>query len=325
MEKRLYSVGVWAFGSCSDRFCEAGYHEGRTFKEKVECASKVKGLSGIEIHYNGDFTKANAEETRKIIQDAGLRVSAINCETFGNRIFAKGALTSTDSKIRQSAIDIVKAAGEMTEYFDASLVNLWPGADGFDYSFQIDFVREYELLMDSIRQITEANPKVKYSLEYKLREPRMRSTIGTACKALAVTNEISKENLGVTLDFGHSIAAKESPAEAAAFLSRYNKLFHVHLNDNTRDWDDDLITASYHLWETLEFLYYLKKCNYNGWIGFDMSPWREDQIKAVEHSIEIVEKMFGYVDEIDDEELSEALKDTNALRSHRLLWDKLFK
>lgn len=325
MERRLYSVGIWAFGSCSDRFCESGYHEAKTFKEKVECASKVKGLHGIEIHYNGDFTRENAAETRKIIQDSGLRVSAINCETFGNRMFAKGALTATDPAVRQKAVDIVKEAGEMSEYFGTSLVNVWPGADGFDYSFQIDFIKEYELLMDSIKQFVEANPSIKYSLEYKLREPRMRSTIGTACKALAVTNEIQKENLGVTLDFGHSIAAKESPAESAALLSRYNKLFHVHLNDNTRDWDDDLITATYHLWETLEFLYYLKKCNYSGWIGFDMSPWREDQIKAVEHSIEVVEKMFTYVDEIDGEELNTALKNTNALDSHRILWNKLLK
>lgn len=325
MNKQLYSVGIWAFGSCPDRFCESGYQEQKTFAQKVQCASKVKGLDGIEIHYNGDFNKSNAEEIRKIIKDSGLKVSAINCETFGNRIFRKGALIARDSSIRNKAIDIIKEAGEMAEYFDASLVNVWPGADGFDYPFQIDYLKEWELLVDGINQFTKSVPNVKFSLEYKTREPRIRSSIPTVGKALAVINEVNSENLGVTVDFGHSIMAKENPAESLALLKRYNKLFHIHLNDNSRDWDDDLIVGSYHMWETLEFIYYLKKCNYSGWIGLDMSPAREDQIKSVEYCIETIHKMFKYVEDIDCSELNNALQNTNALNSLKLITDKILK
>lgn len=325
MAKRKYSVGIWAFGSCSNRFCEPGYQQSRTFAEKIACASRVKGLEGVEIHYNGDFDKENVKEIKKIIDDSGLKVSAINCETFGDKIFSKGAFISLDPKIRQKAIDIVKEAAEISEYFEGTILNIWPGSEGFDYPFQIDYCKEWDLFIDAIKQITSAAPKVKFSLEYKIREPRMRSTIGTVGKALMVINEIGKENLGITIDFGHSIMAKESPAESAALLHRYNKLFHIHLNDNTREWDDDLIPCSYNLWDTLEFIYYLNKIDYKGWIGFDMTPWREDQIEAVKYSIDIIEKMFNIAGEIDTEELWNAQKNTDALAAHKFIINKLLK
>jgi len=114
MNKHKYSVGLWAFGSCSNRFCESGYQKQRTFAEKVNCASKVQGLEGIEIHYNGDFDKKNIKEAKKIIDDSGLKVSVINCETFGDKSFSKGAFISLNPKIRQNAINIVKETAEVS-------------------------------------------------------------------------------------------------------------------------------------------------------------------------------------------------------------------
>lgn len=325
MKKYKYSVGVWAFGGCSDRFCEMGYQTPRSFKEKIEAASKVKGLEGVEIHYNGDFDEKNVEEIKKIIDDSGLKVSAINCETFGNRMFAKGALTSTDNKVRERAIEIVKNAGDMASYLGTSLVNVWPGADGFDYAFQVDYEKQWDLLINSIKEFTGAKPNVQFSLEYKIREPRIRSAISTAGVALSIANDVCADNLGVTVDFGHSIQCKENAAQAAAMLNKYNKLFHVHLNDNSRDWDDDLIVNTYHMWETLEFIYYLKKMDYKGWMGLDMSPARENQIEAVEYSIETIEKFLGYSELFDTEEFKAALHNTDALSAQRYIANKIFK
>ncbi|MFZ7101766.1 MAG: sugar phosphate isomerase/epimerase family protein [Peptococcaceae bacterium] len=323
MKDYQYSVGVWAFGSCLDRFCESGYQKAGSFAQKVAAAAKVKGLAGLEIHYNGDFTKSTAAECRKIIEESGLQVAAVNCEIFGDPQFKKGALISPVPETRQKAIDIIREAGEMAEYFAASLVNIWPGADGFDYPFQIDYFSQWELLMDSVKQVISGNPRVKFSFEYKLREPRIRSTVSTVGKALLITREAACENAGVTLDFGHSLMARENPADTAALLARYEKLFHVHVNDNSRDWDDDLIVNTYHFWETLEFIYYLKKCDYQGWLGFDMSPKREDQIKAVEYSIATVKRMVEISENLDTQELQRAFHDTDALSAHQYISQKI--
>ena len=49
-------------------------------------------------------------------------------------------------------------------------------------------------------------------------------------------------NLGVTVDFGHALMARENAAE-------------VHINDCYGDWDDDLIVGSVRVWEALDLLY----------------------------------------------------------------------
>ena len=44
--------------------------------------------------------------------------------------------------------------------------------------------------------------------------------------------------------------------------------------------DDDLIAGSTNLYETLEFLYYIEKSGYQGYLGFDIFPYR---IHPLEH------------------------------------------
>ena len=146
MSDRKYSVGIWAYGGCGDRFSENGYQKNRSFKEKLELAAKTKNLSGVEVHYNGDFKDDDFADAKKLIKSSGLQIAAVDCETFGDRKFRKGALTSTDPKIRKDAVEIVKRAGEVAKELNAAVVNLWPGADGYDYSFQLDYEKEIELM-----------------------------------------------------------------------------------------------------------------------------------------------------------------------------------
>ncbi len=325
MVVRKYSVGIWAYGGCNDRFCEMGYQESKSFAEKVALASKTEKLSGIEVHYNGDFADNDLEKAKSVIQNSRLEVAVVNCEIFGDRKFRKGALTSTNPEIRGDAIEIVKKAGKVAKELGAHIVNIWPGADGYDYPFQFDYEKEIDLMIEAIKEIGRELPDVKFSIEYKIKEPRIRSTIGTAAKAVALIQEAGVDNFGVTMDFGHSMVARENPAEASTFLNRYNMLSHIHLNDNSRDWDDDLIVNTYHFWETLEMIYYLKKLNYQGWIGLDMSPKREDQISAVTYSIDTIERMFKYIENIDEEELLIALNEQDVLKAHSLINQQVFR
>ena len=87
-----YAVGVWAFGSISDRFCEMGYQQPRSFIGKIEAAGRVEGLKGVEIHFNGDFDASSINETKELVEKNGVEICAINCEIFGNRKFRNGAL-----------------------------------------------------------------------------------------------------------------------------------------------------------------------------------------------------------------------------------------
>jgi len=53
--------------------------------------------------------------------------------------------------------------------------------------------------------------------------------------------------------------AFENPAEAVYLLASSGKLYHTHFNDNDRDWGHDMIVGSVHLWQLMEFLFWLKR------------------------------------------------------------------
>ncbi|MCL2744406.1 MAG: DUF4962 domain-containing protein, partial [Planctomycetaceae bacterium] len=77
-----------------------------------------------------------------------------------------------------------------------------------------------------------------------------------------------------------------NPAEAVAICHSYDRLFHIHLNDNYRSWDDDLIVGSIHFWETLELFWVLSDIRYDGWFTIDIWPSRLDGNKAIQESID---------------------------------------
>lgn len=324
MAKYKYAVGVWAYGSVPDRFCEQGYQQSRTFREKLKAASESKGIKGVEIHFNGDFDESSVDETKQMLDEFGLEIAAINCEIFGNRKFRKGALSANDPDIREDAMEVIRGAARAAQQLGVDVVNVWPGADGHDYPFQVNFINLWDQLISSIKSVVEEFLDQKFAIEYKGREPRGRSAISTVGTSLMMLQEIGADNFGVTIDFGHALQVKENPAESAVLLNRYGKLFHVHMNDNSRDWDDDFMVGSYHVWETLEFFYYLKKIGYQGWISLDITPAREDQIGVVEHSIEVMEQMARFVDEMDEAFMEKLLAEHDALAVQRQLFQGMF-
>ncbi len=131
------------------------------------------------------------------------------------------------------------------------LINIWNGQDGYDYPFEADYLQEREWLVSGLRECAQHRADVRVSLEYKLKEPRNRSYLGTAAGTLLIAQEIGLPNVGVTIDVGHALVAYEDVGESIAMLSHAgSKLFHMHFNDNYRLWDDDMIVGSVHTIET---------------------------------------------------------------------------
>ena len=126
------------------------------------------------------------------------------------------------------------------------------------------------------------NPNVKISLEFKPKEPRTHIMINSTAKALLFVNMINKPNLGINLDVGHANMGYETLAESVALLKRFgNRLMHLHLNDNYRLWDDDMVPGSVHTLEWVEFFYWLDRTGYDGWYSLDIFAYREKNKVAV--------------------------------------------
>ena len=79
-------------------------------------------------------------------------------------------------------------------------------------------------------------------MEYKPREPRTHIYTSNVDKMLAIANRVSKDNVGVLIDTGHAYCAGENIAESVALTKLFgDKLYYVHVNDNYKAWDDDMI------------------------------------------------------------------------------------
>ncbi|MEM2674746.1 MAG: hypothetical protein QXW77_03835, partial [Candidatus Hadarchaeales archaeon] len=61
-----FAAGLWIFSSCLDRFCTKGYREETTLERRIELASKVKDLSGIEVGHPGE-TK-DLDELKRLLR-----------------------------------------------------------------------------------------------------------------------------------------------------------------------------------------------------------------------------------------------------------------
>jgi xylose isomerase len=196
-------------------------------------------------------------------------------------------------------------------------VDVWPGQDGYDYCFQADYVEAWKWLRDGLAACEKHTDRVRVLVEYKLKEPRTHCFVTNAAKVLLLLQGLDK--VGVLLDVGHALAAGENIAEAAALLASHGKLDYLHLNDNYRSWDDDMMVGSVHLVEYLELAYWLKRLGYKGWLTLDIFPYREDGVRAATQCREWMAAFFRAVDRVGADKFTEVIRNADATISSDLV------
>jgi sugar phosphate isomerase/epimerase len=279
------------FASCADRYCLGGYGRGgATMEEMLAMARKVEGLDGLELVGNWHINDANIAKVTGLFRDNGFAIPMIVPDLWTQAKWGRGSLAAADMSTRRGAVAEVTKCMDWAAEAGCSFVDVWPGQDGFEYTFQADYSDAWKWLRDGVAECAAHSKKVKVLVEYKLREPRGHCFLNSAAKTILLLQGIP--NTGCLLDVGHSLAAGESMAEAAALLADHGILDYVHLNDNTRSWDDDMIFASVHAAEHLELIYWLLRSGYKGWLTLDIFPYREEKIPAAAESFAWVRTMI---------------------------------
>lgn len=301
-----FAAGTWIYGTAGDRYLLGGYREGLDVLARIRMLADVEGITGVEMLYPGDFTHG-VEEVGEAIASSGLDCAVVGVDLAGDPRWRYGSLSSREGFLREEAVALTHETIDAAAALGADRVNLWPGEDGFDYPFQVDHSQRWEWFRDGLAAVGSYRGDMQICLEYKIREPRVRSLIGTAAEAVLMCREVGLENVGVTIDTGHSLQAGESVSAAAAMLARDGLLFHLHLNDNYRGWDDDLVFGTVHLVEYLELLYTLRKVGYEGWFSMDLFPYREDPSAAVKGSVGFARGIDDLLDRLGVDVVEQAL------------------
>ena len=243
-----------AFSSCNDRFMK-NYKQDVPLEKQLEILQSIEHVNAIPVTYERDVDPIKRKE---MMAGFGIAPGTIVVNTYSEARIAGGTLSNRDPAIRAEFTQKAKEAMDFCKAIGGVDVMLWLGHDGFDYPFEDDYNTRYGWLAENLHEIASYRSDVKVTIEYKAADPRISQYISNAPKALALCNEVNLPNLGVILDYGHALIAGENPAESAALLNRYNRLFHIHLSDNYCKTDDDMLIGGITLWRTLEFFYQLQ-------------------------------------------------------------------
>lgn len=244
----------------------------------------MNGLTALELNYPEHFRKDSVDDIRAALDQAGLTNLAIQLR-WPAPLFAGGAFTSVDPVLRAKAVELVREAVDVSRKLGSTHVLLWPAHDGYEYPLQMDYPKAWTWMIESLVEVADYAPDVRFSIEYKPADPRGRTLLNTTGAVMKLIADVARSNLGVTLDFGHLLMARENPGQSAAMALRDKKMFGLQLNDAHGAADDGLLIGSIHLPQTLELAYYLVREGYDGTLYFDTDPVREDPVRECELNI----------------------------------------
>lgn len=306
-----YSVILAFLGQLRDRF--AVYHEPASVEEKIAAAAKVEGIKGIEPVYPFDFVEFRPDNYKDLLGQYDLEVSSVNINIKTDPIFHHGAITSPDPGVRAEAVAYMKAGMDWAAELGTNLVTMCPLADGHDYPFEINYTQAWTWMVDCLGETAAYRPEVKLAIEYKQSEPRARVIVPNAGVVLYLCEQIGLDNVGLTIDTGHAFYISETPAQVIALAAQAERLFLIHINDNYRNWDWDMIPGSVNFWDWLEMLMVLDEVEYDGWLVSDVFPSRMDPIQTLSASYRAIQTGNAFLDKFGRERLAKLIERRNPI------------
>lgn len=315
-----YAVISSFLGKTKDRFHE--YNQALDLDQKFKLAAEIPGMAGLECVY--PYEVSNAEEVKSLMKKYGLGISAVNVNVKAEPEFRNGGLTSPDKNVRDKAVRFIKEAKDFASAIGADKVTCCPLGDGWEFSFQTDYSKNWSYLKETFGEAAAYKPEITLFIEYKPSETRGTCFINTAAKTVLLIREIGLPGLGVTIDVGHSIYGGANPAEELALLHDSGLPYYVHINDNDAKWDWDYFAGSKHLLAYAEFLYYLRKYGYDDYVTSDTSPTRWDVKGMFETNNRITARLLVRLEEMEKKGFNKVLETGDYMIIWKFLEEELF-
>ncbi len=304
-----------------DRFHD--YNTELDLEQRLAMVKEIEGIDGVECVYPYEVT--NPGKFKELLEKYGLHIAAINVNVKAEPEFRNGGLTSTDPAIRAKAVRFIKEAKDFAKATGANKVTCCPLGDGYEFNFDCNYTQMWRHLVETFGEAGSYLPEIPLFVEYKPSETRGRCFVDTGAKALCLLNDIGIDEMGVTLDFGHSMYGNENPAEMVALLAASKYPYYVHINDNDARWDWDFMAGTKHLIDYAEFLYYLQEVGYDDYLTSDTSPTRWDIQGTFEANARITNKLWARLLEVDRKRLKTLIDSRDFLETWKFLEGSLFK
>lgn len=300
-----FAAGHWCAGEFFDRFCPVGYNSlDPNFQDgivaQIEKVSKA-GIEGIEFHemvfLNPDLSRNEAviADTKAALVRHNVTPTNMNFNTWTDPTYKFGAVTHPDAGVRQRAKSQVHLGIDIAKELGCVSCGLWPGSDGWDYHFEVDYGQRFSWYIDACTEFAEHAHRIglKFGTEPKQKEPREGNMIiNTVAKAALVCLEVNRSLgepiMGVAIDYGHEQMVGNTPADSLYMLKTVNvPIANFHINGaKYNSNDEDRIAGTDDIWRLVEFCYAAIDTGYSGWFGEDQFTYRTDQVESMRLSRE---------------------------------------
>src|SRR5690606_20995229 len=218
---------------------------------------------------------------------------------------------------RRLAIERTKGALRFNQEFDTDFAVLWPGIDGYENPFGINFAGMRQRFVDGLVEAMDEVPGVRMAFEPKPYEPRGRIIYGLTPEGVLLGHQVerqlsSEENRKIldeghalfcmNPEIGHVIMGYEDLPYALSWPLSEGRLAHTHWNSQPwGNYDQDLNVGVMAPEQMEAGMYTLKMHGYEGLFGIDINPERMPVDVAMRNSMDALRAANDRINEMDHE------------------------
>ena len=298
-----FACGHWAAGDFMDRFATEGYWPelDSSIEAQIERVAKA-GVKGIEFHdvlfldENLKVVEDRVQKVKELLEKYGLIPTTLNVNMFTNPRWKLGSVTNPKKEVREKALEVLLQAADIAKELGCATLSFWPGQDGWDYNFEVNYGRRLEWFIDACREAAKKCKQlgIRFGVEAKLKEPKEGNMIIPTTHiagwiAYIINNELGDKIMGVTIDYGHEQMYAVEPAFTVYALHNMGvPISNIHINTaKLHSNDEDRVFGTGDIWRFVDYLYATIDIGYDGWYSEDQFTYRMDPVKAIALSKEL--------------------------------------
>ncbi len=315
-----FSAGIWFLSPAQSRFHDK-YFPDLTIEQRLDVASKLAkdGLGALEAHYPNEINEDNAGLWQTFSRQTGIRILTVIPLLFWDKQFEFGSLSNPLPGPRKAAIERTIAALRLNKQLDTDFAVVWPGIDGYENGFGLDFASARARFAEGLAEALDAVPGIRIAFEPKPYEPRGHILYGTTPEGILLGRDVEAmlrhaDNKKLLADghklvcmnpeVGHALMGLEDGAYAYSWPLSESRLAHTHWNSQPLgNYDQDLGVGVISPEVTEAILYTLKLHGYRGYFGIDINPERIPVDIALRNSFDALRAANDRIDSLDHESL----------------------
>lgn len=313
-----FTAGIWFFSPANSRFHDS-YKEERTIEQRLEVAAGLKdyGLVGLEAHYPNEINEENVELWRQFSRDTGIRLVTVIPLLFWDEQFEWGSLSNPIDRVRRNAVERTISAFQLNQDLETDFAVVWPGIDGYENGFGLDFVAARDRFAKGLAEAMDAVPGTRVAFEPKPYEPRGHIYYGLTGEGVLLGHQVEgmlrndrnrelleqgHKLLCMNPEVGHVLMGFEDLAYAYSLPLSEARLAHTHWNSQPLgNYDQDLNVGVISTELTEALMYTLKMYGYEGLFGIDVNPERMPVERALQISMDAIRAANDRINDMDHE------------------------